>query len=622
MTFLTPAALGLMALSVPVIFMYILKLRRRTVDVSSTFLWRRALDDVQANAPWQRLRISTLLIVQLLALAALVLLQARPAYSRTQPLGGDLILIVDESYGMMMHDVAPSRFGAALSEARGLAANVPSGNVVSVIGMGAQPALAIGESGDLGAVTRAIDGLHDGLAPPNFPEALSLAASLVRGGRPAHAVVLTSRQSGIEALPFTVPFPIEIRRIGGHLHDLGITTFATSVASGKNSALAVVRNFGSTTARSDLKLFVDGQLADVRPLQVAPGRQATLYWNDLPTSARIFRARLTRPDDFAADKQAWAVANAQSPLQVLLVTLGDFFLQTALSIDPAVRLTVVTPSRYRTGTFRRPRSSFDLVVLDGTLPRLRPREAATPVLVISPPAGSDRLNGARITFGRFTATNVVATAPSVSRDAQQILQYLDVSDVHIERTRTMSLPSWMTPIFTSDDVTLLSAGESPDGQRLTVASFDLRESDWPLRISFPILIGNVLHYLVPGLGLDATNVSVGQSLRLAPQPDIRGVEVVRPLGRVEHLRAPFPPFTAGAPGVYRLRESGHGATVYVAATFNPVRPRPAIGPRDLLMRGTEQHSTKSTSVPVEVGWVVALAGLALLTAEWWLSFRR
>ncbi|MCA1598092.1 MAG: BatA domain-containing protein, partial [Chloroflexi bacterium] len=70
MNLLAPAALGLGLLAIPIVAMYILKMRRPPRPVPSTFLWEQVLDDAQANAPWQRLRRNLLLLLQLLALAA------------------------------------------------------------------------------------------------------------------------------------------------------------------------------------------------------------------------------------------------------------------------------------------------------------------------------------------------------------------------------------------------------------------------------------------------------------------------------------------------------------------------------------------------------------------------
>ncbi|MEW6401097.1 MAG: BatA domain-containing protein, partial [Chloroflexota bacterium] len=79
MQFLAPAGFALLALAIPIILLYMLKLRRKQVQVSSTLLWQKLLREQQANAPWQKLKRNLLLFLQLLILAMLVLAFIRPA---------------------------------------------------------------------------------------------------------------------------------------------------------------------------------------------------------------------------------------------------------------------------------------------------------------------------------------------------------------------------------------------------------------------------------------------------------------------------------------------------------------------------------------------------------------
>ena len=64
MSFLTPLGLIGGLLAIPIILLYMLRLRRREVTISSTFLWRQVLQDREANSPWQRLRRNLLLLLQ------------------------------------------------------------------------------------------------------------------------------------------------------------------------------------------------------------------------------------------------------------------------------------------------------------------------------------------------------------------------------------------------------------------------------------------------------------------------------------------------------------------------------------------------------------------------------
>src|SRR5947199_733135 len=92
-------------LLVPVIvLLYLLKLKRRAVTVSSVLLWSRLLKDVQANSPFQKLRRNLLLLLQLLIVALAIFALARP-FLRVQALGGkSVVLILDGSASMKSRD--------------------------------------------------------------------------------------------------------------------------------------------------------------------------------------------------------------------------------------------------------------------------------------------------------------------------------------------------------------------------------------------------------------------------------------------------------------------------------------------------------------------------------------
>src|SRR5438477_6122565 len=104
---------ALAGVPVGIIALYFLKLRRRPVQVPSTLLWRRSLEDLHVNSLFQRLRRNLLLFLQLLAVLLAMLALLGPRVRGTQGQGQRYVLAIDESASMSATDVASSRLGKA-----------------------------------------------------------------------------------------------------------------------------------------------------------------------------------------------------------------------------------------------------------------------------------------------------------------------------------------------------------------------------------------------------------------------------------------------------------------------------------------------------------------------------
>src|SRR2546421_540119 len=107
-TFANPYA-GLIAAGIAIpalLVLYFLKLRRKEVAVASTLLWRKAIRDLQVNAPFQKLRRNLLLLLQLIILAFLILALTRPVSNYVAPPGKTTIFLIDRSASMSVKDQA------------------------------------------------------------------------------------------------------------------------------------------------------------------------------------------------------------------------------------------------------------------------------------------------------------------------------------------------------------------------------------------------------------------------------------------------------------------------------------------------------------------------------------
>src|SRR6202000_2952673 len=106
------------AIALPLLLvLYFLKLRRREMPVPSTFLWKKAIQDLQVNAPFQRLRRNLLFLLQLLLLLFLLLALARPVTNYRPGAGKATVILIDRSASMSAKDIQGGK-SSRLEEAK------------------------------------------------------------------------------------------------------------------------------------------------------------------------------------------------------------------------------------------------------------------------------------------------------------------------------------------------------------------------------------------------------------------------------------------------------------------------------------------------------------------------
>ncbi|MFM9994653.1 MAG: vWA domain-containing protein [Phycisphaerales bacterium] len=124
------------------LILYFLKLRRRDVEISTTLLWKKAIEDLQANAPFQRLRKNLLLFLQLLALAAALVGIAQPQIDGRSLAGERHLILIDASASMNALD-AKGKSGAIVSRL-----DAAKEQAIDLVDAMAEPGWLNKESGD------------------------------------------------------------------------------------------------------------------------------------------------------------------------------------------------------------------------------------------------------------------------------------------------------------------------------------------------------------------------------------------------------------------------------------------------------------------------------------------
>src|SRR5438876_4289415 len=334
MNLLVPAALAFSVIIPIILLLYFMRPKRQERVVGSTLLWQQALQDLQASHPWQRLRITPLLLLQILAAIFIVLILARPAIFLRSPISGDTIIILQASASMQATDVAPNRFEAAKSQISDLIDGLGPNDHLSLISMAQTPQVLIAASQDKGQLTSALQRAKVTNQDADLQQALSLAIALAAGRTNIQVLVVGDGHVVAPDQTLAVTFPVRYLRIGTDAPNMAILAHASRTLQGNLVALAQIANYSHQQRSAPVELYADGKLVNVQTISLAAGATGALQWGPLPPTTRSLHARLITQDALAVDHEAWAIVGGSIHARVLLVTNGNSFLQAASGLLP------------------------------------------------------------------------------------------------------------------------------------------------------------------------------------------------------------------------------------------------------------------------------------------------
>lgn len=412
MNWLTPGlALAVGAVAVPLLLvLYLLKLRRRDVEVSSTLLWRKAVQDMQANAPFQRLRRNILLLLQMLALLAAILALAQPRLAGDGLEGTRHVILIDRSRSMAtadetLRDGRPAtRLEKAKEDALRLIESLRQpdlldrtrgreGDTAMVIAFDVSARAIQSFTSDRALLRAAVESIAQTDAPSRADEAFRLVRAqaprrLVRDDREGSTAMLDLPPPGVGTIHlFTDGRLPDLPRVEVSpedrfvFHRAGKTQTPNAAITALQAGRALddpdrlslfvgVQSTETLPRTMELELQIDGEPVQIRSITLpaaqgvpAPGTGGTQSPAPAPRitpalgglaldfnrpRGGIIGVRLRSPqtDLLKADDSAWIVAPPSRLLSVAVVTRGSVFLRDALAGLPLARLEQLTPEAF------------------------------------------------------------------------------------------------------------------------------------------------------------------------------------------------------------------------------------------------------------------------------------
>jgi len=533
MDFLAPWVAGAAAAVVlpSLVALYFLKLRRRRVEVPSTLLWKKAIQDMQVNSPFQRLRKSLLLLLQLLILAALLFALARPTLFMDAEPGARAVIVIDHSGSMRAEDAGS---GSRLDEAKRLAEEIV--DALGADGTGQAMVVSFAEAarvvqpmtGDVGRLRAAIASIEPTdqrgrlggalrLVEPFAQEAAAsgdgtLTVHIVSDGR-VHD--LESNEQAATLSGATVRF-VRVVEADASVDNVGLVGFSARRDFDKPQivqAFARVANYGGETVETNVELRVAGRLLRVEPVDLpaagadGPGERSLQFDFVTPESALV-ELGVDRVDALSSDNLVRTVLAPARRLRVLLVTRGNGFLERVIEGVGVRELVVWGPEKYgdqdpellaRGGWEEAGVSAdtgFDAIVFDQVSPETVPTVDSV-YFGASPP-----LEGLSIEDASDDRPQVML---DWVRD-DPLMRYVALDDVVLGSRARLVVPDDGEVLGTAVSGPVI-ARVTRGGVRHVVVGVSVTASNWPLQVSFPVFVSNAVQTLGLGGLAEAAGVS-------------------------------------------------------------------------------------------------------------------
>jgi hypothetical protein len=602
------------------VLLYILKLRRRAVPVPFARIWDTAFRDQKATELFSKLRRLLSLLFQLTLLALLIFALGDPKPKQTLLEGRHLVVLVDSSASMKAIDVKPSRIEAAKAEVKKLVRGLGSADRALVVQMGALPSPLSTMSSDVTELDPAIDSLSATDTRADLERGLSFAVDSLRGLPKAEIVVVSDGVLGdVTAIAAHLDLgkaSLKFMPIGKAGTNLAISEFSVRrypLDKSRSEVMLEVANTNDRAAQVELTLLGDGAIIDVTRFALGPNERLPRYYQDLAGASRTLEAKVRfadgHADDLPADDHAYALMPERHRARVLVISKGNTYLEAALLLDEYLDVTTVAPGKPI------PTEHFDVAILDGVADALPDTVAAA--LYLNPPEGGVPLKlGARLSdFGFDTWDKKSA-----------LLRFLALGDVQVSGGRALVPSAGDRVLGASDQGPILVSG-SRSGHPFVALGFDPRDSDWVLRVAWPLFVLNAINSFVEEDTSYVSSFRTGEVWRIPAPSSVDSATVIDPHGRqhVVPVKEGRAVYLGEEAGFYKLSVGvgSEAVTSEFAANLSDLSES-RITPQAELSIGQKKAAPVSMGTPASKHelWVYLLAAVLGLSLIEWITYHR
>jgi hypothetical protein len=595
------------AVSAGVVALYLWDRSRRRIRVPTMRFWSAAQRATEVRHR-KRIQQPLSLVLQLLAIALLLLSLAQLRLGSPGPATRDHVLILDTSASM----AARSGGGLVMDEAREIARAyiraLRSSDRVMLVRADALATPATAFERNRLVLDDAVAQSRPGATALNLDQALEFArqAQKLQGGRAGEVVYIgpgrcSDHPDGMAArrIPNLRFLSVKDGVTNCGLKNIGVRRSASDPDLWE--ILVTVRNYGAQPHRVTLGLAFAGSPAGSQQLTLQPGMEQNATFRYRARGAGWLEARLQPEDDFPGNDRASVELPARRPLKVHVYSEEPGLLRPLLASHQEVDAVFRRPAQYAGA------AGADIVIFDRFSP---PAPPAAHVIWIEPP-------GERApAVVRTTVRDVPLTR---WRTEHPLASGLRTADLRLESGQVLAPAPGDAVVADVEQGPVMLARSAE--KKTVVLGFHPVRTAMRYELATPLLFANMLRWMAPDTfrRAELNAGSVGTvNIALGPDADADGVRVVSAAGHpVPHtLHGRTVRFFVASPGTVRVatgdREMVYSLTLPEVAEsrWTPAQAR----------RGLPRPARDGLAY-VELWPWLAAAGGALLLAEWLLFGR-
>jgi len=600
--FLNYWPLALVILIPVIIILYLLKQKTEPHPFPSLFLWRETYRNMHADAPWEKLKKSLLMALQILTVIALIIALMSP-YIRSKSSGSDHVIIVIDSSASMntLYEGDATRLDVAKNDASKYIDRLPSGTSVSLVESNKDAILLVSDSKDRSLAQRKLAAIE----PTNYAGSCEAGASMIRS--------ITAQWNQSDVIFYTdTPLSSSYNDISCTIIDVykySENAYVEYVGHGTdaNGGLTILAKITNDTAEPltcDVNLYGDGSIISVsEPLNIPAKASDIIYFENVDFKGNSVCVELNNFDDaLPQDNRCYDIITQIKECEALLMTEKNLYLEKAISLIDGINITksdatalfeVLTASK-----------NYDLYIFDGVVPETLPTSGNLIFI--------NAYDGELCKSAKELENVVVSTIDT------KLTAYLNDYRFGLTKAKAIDCPYWADMFLSStiDNETLcLGAYGAYGGRSVCMLGFDFHDTDLPLKLEFPLLIYNIMSYCA-GTGMLNTNViNAGTTLRISSVQE--AVTVKTPSGTTEELPLLSSNYSdTGELGVYSLSRVKEGTEEreYFAVNF-PKSESSTIRTADAATHDTVTVDARGVTT-LSLRNIIIIIILILLAAEW------